>query len=74
MIKIVKRSELQGAERNSYCSSCWKSSNEVEIYSIECGDSSNGFSSLDLCLDCLAELGDSAVKEHIKERGYARLS
>lgn len=26
-----------------------------------------------LCLDCLAELGDLAVKEQIKERGYAHV-
>lgn len=38
----------------------------AEIYKIEWGDSSTCVNSFNLCLDCLAKLGDLAVKEHIK--------
>lgn len=74
MIKIMKKSELQGAAKYGNCASCGKGSDEAEIYKIECGDSSKDFSNLDLCLDCLAELGDLAFREHIKECGYAHLT
>lgn len=66
MIKIMKNSELQGAAKYGNCASCGKGSDEAEIYKIECGDSSTCVNSFNLCLDCLAELGDLAVKEHIK--------
>ncbi|WP_320973257.1 hypothetical protein [Enterocloster bolteae] len=74
MIRIIKRSELRGAAKYGNCASCGKGSDEAEIYKIECGDSLKDFSSLDLCLDCLAELGDLAFNEHIKECGHTPLT
>lgn len=65
MIKIVKKSELQGADRFGNCASCGKGIDETEIYKIECGNAPT-CSCLDLCLDCLAGLGDLAFNEHIK--------
>lgn len=74
MIKIMKKSELQGAAKYGNCAGCGKGTNETEIYKIECGYSSTCSSSLDLCLDCLAGLGDLAFNEHIKERGCGHLT
>lgn len=62
MIKIMKKSELQGAARFGNCASCGKGTDEIEIYKIECGDPPTYSSSLDLCLDCLAGLGDLAYR------------
>lgn len=55
MIKIMKKSELQGAAKYGNYASCGKGSDESEIYKIECGDSSTCVNSFNLCLDCLAE-------------------
>lgn len=74
MIKIMKKSELQGAAKYGNCASCGKGTDETEIYKIEFENFENHSISISLCLDCLAELGDLAVKEHIRERGYAHLT
>lgn len=74
MIKIMKKSELQGAAKFGNCASCGKGTDDTEIYKIEFEDFGTQSISIGLCLDCLAELGDLAIKEHIKERGYAHLT
>ena len=73
MIKIMKKSELQGAAKFGNCVSCGKGTDETEIYKIEFEDLGTQSISIGLCLDCLAELCDLAVKEQIKERVYAHV-
>lgn len=62
MIKIMKKSKLQGAGKYGSCAACGKGSDEAEIYKIEFENLENHSTGISLCLDCLAELGDLAER------------
>ena len=57
MIKIKKKSEL--AEKYGDCNSCSKRSGETDLYQIEFHyDDSTKNHTVDLCFDCMCELGN----------------
>lgn len=59
MITIKKKSELKGAERYGQCANCAKESSETELYQLSfCYENSTKTNSIDLCRNCLEELGD----------------
>lgn len=63
MITIKKKSELKGAERYGQCASCAKGSSETELYQLSfCYENSTKNNSIDLCCNCLGELGDTLYK------------
>ena len=61
MIKIYKRSELQGAEKFGNCASCSCDKDKRVIYKIEFKDETRNKSSLSLCSECILEL-EKAIK------------
>ena len=68
MIKIKKKSELIGAEKYGQCSSCAKGSSEAELYQLSfCYDGSTKSNSIDLCWDCMVEMGNDIFEKYITE-------
>ena len=67
MIKVEKRSELQGAEKYGSCVSCGK---ERDVYKISFEDLHNNRTSVSLCYACFAELGNIAYEEYLKETDF----
>lgn len=61
MIKIMKRSELQGAGKFGSCSSCGCGTDEKEVYKMEFEDCHNNRSSVSLCNECLTKLKNMIV-------------
>lgn len=57
MIKIKKRSELNGAEKYGSCANCGSGTDEKEIYKLEFEDNHNNRISMSLCHDCMNGLG-----------------
>lgn len=60
MVKIIPRKDLKGAEKFGSCADCGKGTDEKEIYKIEfeLDGLSGKRTSLSLCWDCLASLGN----------------
>lgn len=59
MIKIKKKSELTGAEKYGQCASCAKGSSEAKLYQLTFSyEGSTESSSIDLCWDCMIEMGN----------------
>lgn len=64
MIIIKKKNGLKGAEKYGQCASCAKESKETELFQLSFSyDDSTKSSSIDLCLDCMKELGDAICKK-----------
>lgn len=60
MIKIKKKSELDGAEQYGQCANCAKDSSQGELYQLLFGCENAELiksSSMDLCFDCMMGLG-----------------
>lgn len=68
MIKVIKRSELQGAEKFGSCASCGCRTDEKEIYKVEFEDAYNNRTSLSLCYDCMSEFGNITQDVYEKRR------
>lgn len=68
MIDIKKKSELVGAEKYGQCASCAKGSSEAELYQLSfCYDGSTKSNSIDLCWDCMVEMGNDIYEKYMSE-------
>lgn len=67
MIKVEKRSTLQGAEKYGSCASCGK---ERDVYKVSFEDLHNNRTSISLCYECLVELGNIVYEEYQKETDF----
>lgn len=64
MITIKKKNELKGAEKYGQCASCARGSRETELYQLSFSyDDSTKCSSIDLCRDCMKELGNDICEK-----------
>lgn len=72
MIQIKKKSDLTGADKYGQCASCARGSKEAELYQLSFSyEGSTKSSSVDLCWDCLLEMGNGIYERYTSETSHS---